>query len=411
VIQPGTVGGLQEALADLAAVLTHRGWSVDLAITPEGLHLPPANGRREQLEGLAGSRWAALPRFRFLPDDVRTALHHLLLDGGLALVQTDLLRALHATLRDVHYDAVIAVTTREAPGLATFITRAHPNVLLLSLNGLPSELRLARWLRIVRAIGRLVSRGRLHTEVYRAIEPGRIRMAVFASRAWRDEALRAGLPPSAARTIYFGVPNIRPLDPPVPVTNRLLWVGRLSREKGLHQFIEAVAVLRRTRQVTLTAICGQGPADYRRSLERRIEDLGLEDIVRLRPPVHRAALQAIYRDHDALLFQSVFAEPVALVVLEAFAAGTPVVAPAPSGYSALLRPEETCVCYASDSPLDIAVTTSRLLDDLSLRDRLRRSAHALVVEQFSLEAMGAAYDDALVALLANDQGPADRASA
>ena len=384
---------------------------MDLAITTEQLHLPPADRRLEQIEGLSGSRWAALPRLRFLPDDLRTALHHLLLDGGVARVQSDLLRTLQARLRDVHYEAVIAVASREAPGLARFMTTAHPNVLILSLNGLSSELRLARWLPLARILGRIVSRGRLHTDLYRAVDPGRIRMAIFASRTWHDDAVRAGLPMPAARIIYFGVPHIPPLDPPRPVANRLLWVGRLSREKGLHQFLEAVAILRRMRPVALTAICGQGPADYRRSLVRRIDELGLQDVVQLRPPVQRSELAAIYRDHDALLFQSVFAEPVALVLLEAFAAGIPVVAPEPSGHAGLVRPDETCVCYVSSSPRDIAASTSRLLDDSSLREQVRRSAHALVQQQFSLEAMGAAYDHALMALLGHARRPAGLADA
>jgi glycosyltransferase involved in cell wall biosynthesis len=76
-----------------------------------------------------------------------------------------------------------------------------------------------------------------------------------------------------------------------------------------------------------------------------------------------------------------------------------------------VRPDETCVCYVSSSPQDIAVSTSRLLEDASLRERVRRSAHALVQQQFSLEAMAAAYDHALLTLLGDARRSAGAAQA
>lgn len=398
-IPAGLVGGLQEALHDLAGALVNRGWRVDLAITPESLGLPCEPRRDQEVEGLGGTRWSRLPRVRFLPRDLRTLLQHILLDGGIAHLQSELFHALEMRLRRVRYDAVIACVSRESPGLARFITARHPHALILSLNGLASELRLARWLAIPRATSRLLSSRGLHPDMYRAVDPERIGAAVFASEAWRDETVRAGLASAAARTIYFAVPHIQALTAHRPVSGKLLWVGRLSREKGLHHFIDAVAVLRQHRPVTLTAICGQGPADYRRQVESQICERGLHDTVVLQPSVPRAHLAASYQQHDVLLFHSVFQEPVALVVLEAFASGLPVVAPRPSGPQALIRPDVTAICYPSPSPPHVAAAIARALDGGSERDRLRTTAYQLVRTEFSLDAMGEAYDAVLARLL------------
>lgn len=388
------VGGLQLALWDLASSLGQRGWDVDLAVTPERLGLRD-DSRAPRLRGLAHARWSPLPRFRFLPDDVRTVLQHVLLDGGFARVQSDLLRTLDRRIRERRYDAVIACVPREAPGLARFITDAHPNTIILSLEAIAGELRRRRWLALPRVVARRVGRTWTHPAIYRAIDPARAGVVVFASHAWRDEALAAGLPPHVARTIYFGLRDVPPLTPPRPVANRLLWVGRLSREKGLDLFIEALPLLRRHRPLTVTAVCGQGPGDYRRAIERRIEQLGLGDVVQLLPAVPREALTVFYQTHDALLFHSIFSEPVALVVAEAFAAGLPVIASAPRGSSALVIPDTTAMCFAHADPQSIAATVLQTLEDDERRLRIRSEAHALVRREFSLDRMASAWDEIL----------------
>jgi glycosyltransferase involved in cell wall biosynthesis len=393
------VGGLQIALGDLAAGLQPRGWDVDLAIGSEALGLDAAwsdpRRLRPAVSGL--SRW--LPRLRSLPPDVRTLLQHAALGGGVAHAQSAMLAAIERRLDEHRYDAVLAVVTREAPGLAHFITQRHPRAVLLSLNGLATELRLAPWLRVPRVTSRMLAPKGLHASMYRPVDPGAVRMAVFASDAWRDDAIRAGLPARVARTIYFGLDAPAPLPAAAPTSGRLLWAGRCSREKGLHLFLDALAELRRTRDVTLTAICADGPRDYRTQIGRQIARLKLGDAVRLLPAVPRDALRAFYTSHDALLFQSIFDEPVALVVMEAFAAGLPVVGPRPPARGALLAPDDTCVCFASSSPVDIARAVARALDDDALRRRVRVNARRVIDERFSIDAMADAYDRALTELM------------
>jgi glycosyltransferase involved in cell wall biosynthesis len=103
----------------------------------------------------------------------------------------------------------------------------------------------------------------------------------------------------------------------------------------------------------------------------------------------------MYRSHDALLFYSIFAEPVALVLVEAFAAGIPVVAPAPPEWTLLIEPDQTCVCFRTTAAHDVAAAVQRTLDDTELRRRVRRAARDLVVHRFSLDATGDAYEAAL----------------
>jgi glycosyltransferase involved in cell wall biosynthesis len=391
VFTPGTVGGLPVALQELADQLTRFGWAVDLAVTPDTLGIEGV-GLTPVLPGWGRRVWTPTSLAARLPADGRAWIQHVLLGGGVAAVQSRVMDAIERRLASADYEAVVAYVSRETPGFAAFITSRHPRVLLLSLNGLAAELRQGWRLRVPRFIARVHG---LHTDLYRPMAPSRVRMAAFGSEAWRDEAVAAGLPEAAARVIPFGVTAPPPLGPMPPVNGRLLWVGRCSPEKGLHLFLDALALLRRSMAVTLTAICGPGPSGYRRFIERRIVELGIGDTVTLRPAVRRADLGTHYMTHDALLFQSPFDEPVSLVLMEAFAAGIPVVAPAPAGRSALIEPDHTCVCYKAPRAADVAAAVERSLSDSLLRVRVRTGAHARVSRDFSLDAMGQAYDFAL----------------
>ncbi len=395
-----TVGGLPIALHDLAASLRPRGWDVDVAITPDALGLDARWQDPQRLGPTVSGASRFLPRLRSLPPDVRTVLQHLALNAGVARAQSVVIAAIDRRLDARQYDAVIAVISREAPGLAHFITRRHPRAALLSLNGLAAELRLAPWLRVARTTARALARDGLHPSMYTPVDPRAVRMAIFASETWRDEAIRAGLPANVTRTIYFGLRVAGPPRATAPVSGRVLWVGRCSREKGLHLFLDALAELRRTRDVTLTAICADGPRDYRELIQQKIAHLKLGDAVCLQPAVPRDDLRALYASHDVLLFQSPFDEPVALVLMEAFAAGLPVVAPRPAGRNVLIAPDDTCICFASPAPADIAHAVTRALDDAALRHRVRLNAYGLIDRQFSIEAMGDAYDRALSELVA-----------
>ncbi len=392
---PDRRGGMPIVFDDVAKSLEERGWSVEIAMTPDALGLSD-HSSSTPLVPWAAPLWRHVPRLRSLDPDVRIALQHLL--QGTARQQSAVLTALARRLEADRPDVVIAFAARENPGIAAFIISRHPNVLLFSFDGLAAELRQARWLRAARAIGVVVNR-RLHPFVYQPIDPRLIRMAVFASESLREDAVRAGLPPAATRAIYFGVKCPTALPEAAPPAGRLLWVGRCSPEKGLHTFLDAVALLHRTRNVTLTAVAGPGPEDYRAFVLQKIARLNLASAVRLLPAVPHHDLPSVYAAHDVLLFQSPFAEPVALVLMEAFAAGLPVVAPHPVGHAVLVRPDATCIAFASPAPADVAAAITRALDDGALRHRVRRQAHELILQKFSIQRAGDAYDQALRELL------------
>jgi glycosyltransferase involved in cell wall biosynthesis len=199
----------------------------------------------------------------------------------------------------------------------------------------------------------------------RPIGPSLDCAVVFHSAPWRDGARAAGLHAPVMEVIPLGVQvpdDVAERAVTLPTPARLLWAGRLSPEKGLMLFVEALALVLPRRPVILTVIGAPGSDAYVRDVRAAIERLRLDDAVHMRPPVSRTEMIAEFGRHDLLLFHSIFAEPVAQVMLHAAAAGLPIVGPQSRGAGGLLRDGETAWCYASDTDRQIADAIVRALD-------------------------------------------------
>lgn len=152
-----------------------------------------------------------------------------------------------------------------------------------------------------------------------------------------------------------------PLDGPL----RLLYAGRLAKQKNLPRLLHALA---RVSAPVHTRIVGDG-AD-RRALEQLSAELGLAGVEFLgvqRGAEYRAQLewaQAWVLPSDA--------EGMPIALLEAMAAGLPVVATDVTGTRELLGSDGLLV---SPEPGALATGIDRLAADAALRDRLGQQAH------------------------------------
>lgn len=102
-----------------------------------------------------------------------------------------------------------------------------------------------------------------------------------------------------------------------------LSVGRLAREKNQALLLSAFALILRDLPAARLVLVGEG--DDRPRLERMTSDLGIGERVRFVGAVPHEAVGGYYRAADLFLFPST-SETQGIVVLEAMAAGLPVVA-------------------------------------------------------------------------------------
>jgi glycosyltransferase involved in cell wall biosynthesis len=164
---------------------------------------------------------------------------------------------------------------------------------------------------------------------YALIRAGRKRTRrVLACSRWvRDELARHGI---QAEHLPLPVP------PPRPEFRRLaserplfVYCGRLDRTKGVPLLLDALARLKQSVPRAHLRIVGEGP--LRRSLEDRVRELGLDEMVTFRGLVPPDLVEHELADAWAAVVPSLWAEPLGLVALEAILRGVPVIASAAGG--------------------------------------------------------------------------------
>ncbi|MGH9037060.1 MAG: glycosyltransferase, partial [Acidimicrobiia bacterium] len=112
----------------------------------------------------------------------------------------------------------------------------------------------------------------------------------------------------------------------------------------------------------------EGPAELARVMARA-GDLGVAGRVQFLPPVPHDRLVEYYRAADVVVVPS-RSETFGMVALEAAACGTPVVAAAVGGLTAIVEDGVTGFLVEGGDPLDWATPVSLLLDDAELAEAM-----------------------------------------
>lgn len=166
----------------------------------------------------------------------------------------------------------------------------------------------------------------------------------------------------------------------------ILTVGRLVPVKGQTYLIEAMARLV-DRYPTLTLlIAGEGPC--RNELEKRIEDLGL--IGRVRLLGYRKEVLRLYDTADVVVFPSL-SEGTSLAIIEAMAAGRPIVATSLGGNLDLLQHKHTALLVRPEDAESLAEAVAQCMADPALATRLGGAARRKALAEHGIERTVAAY--------------------
>lgn len=206
---------------------------------------------------------------------------------------------------------------------------------------------------------------------------------------------KIGAPKGPVRIVHNGVApaEFEPVAEAADATD-LLFVGELRLLKGVDVLIDAVARLSgQGRRVTATLV-GGGPD--RERFENQIDALGLRDLIKLPGPMPARQAFALGR----VLAVPSRAESLPYVVLEAAAAGKPVIATRVGGISEIFGSTAGRLVAAADA----TALANAIAQALDAPDETAVAAAALrdrVAQQFSLDVMvnGVldAYGDALTA--------------
>jgi glycogen synthase len=175
----------------------------------------------------------------------------------------------------------------------------------------------------------------------------------------------------------------------------VLFVGRITDQKGIFHLLEAARKLPPGVQVVLCASAPDTPeieARLRRALPEHPNVLWIGEMV----PVDE--LIQLYSHAAVFACPSVY-EPFGLINLEAMACGTPVVGAAVGGVLEVVEDGRTGLLVPPASPDDLAAALGRVLDDPDLARAFGAAGRRRVEERFSWTSLAArteqTYHDAI----------------
>jgi glycosyltransferase involved in cell wall biosynthesis len=206
-------------------------------------------------------------------------------------------------------------------------------------------------------------------------------------------ALRAmyGIPAARLRVLWNGVDDALRAAPASPAGGAsppvILSVSTVTAQKGLEHLIDAARMLRDGGDNFRLEIVGDGP--LRASLEARSHAHALEGNVLFRGWVPQASAHAL--PTADIFVQSSLWEAMSVVVLEAMAAGKPMVVTRVGENPHVLDGENNGLLVPPGDPGALAEALRRLLRDAQLRARLGAAARAHYLANFTTRHMIAAY--------------------
>jgi glycosyltransferase involved in cell wall biosynthesis len=162
----------------------------------------------------------------------------------------------------------------------------------------------------------------------------------------------------------------------------ILAVGRLSKEKAQMDLLRAFKNLGETHGEINARLVIVGDGPEREPLEAAVASLGLSDRVSFTGQVNNVQVYFVAAD---VLVNPSHSEGSPYVLLEAMAAGVPIVATAVGGVPEMIENNETALLVSANDPQMMADAIARILNDENLAQRLAASASILGSFRFSPE--------------------------
>lgn len=224
-------------------------------------------------------------------------------------------------------------------------------------------------------------------------------LRLFDVRPERVHVIHNGIDPALYRPVAetdalerYGVRSDRPY---------VLFVGRVTRQKGIVHLVRAIPRIDSSAQVVLCAGAPDTP-EIAAEMEAAVAEVQADraSVIWIQEMLPRAAVIQLYSHAAVFCCPSIY-EPFGIINLEAMACGTPVVASKVGGIPEVVLDGENGLLVPlrqhTESPFepleparfsaDLAAAINRLLTDPALGDRLAQHGRRWVEERFAWRAI------------------------
>lgn len=196
---------------------------------------------------------------------------------------------------------------------------------------------------------------------------------VAISHSTKEDLIRRGIPRSNISVIPCGIDTdfYRQSTEVAPERNRLLFVGRLKKYKGVQHLLQAMTILHSRNIPARLTVIGEG--DYSRNLKLLVGRLNLQDSVDFLGFIPQKDKLSWLQRACVAVFPSA-KEGWGLTVIEANCCGTPVVASDSDGLRDSVRNGETGILVPHKDPGALAEALETILTHPEKRRELAGNA-------------------------------------
>jgi glycosyltransferase involved in cell wall biosynthesis len=223
-----------------------------------------------------------------------------------------------------------------------------------------------------------------------------------------DEETRRG---AAETSIALPSPPL-PLFPSPPLVSRPPTIGYLARlapEKGLHILADAFILLKRmpgteAAKLRIAGWLGDQHRPYADQVFQQLRAAGVGEAFDFVGEVDRRAKLAFLSSLDVLSVPTTYREPKGLFVLEALAAGAPVVVPAHGAFPEVMEDTQGGLLHRPEDPFDLAQRLHELLTDHQRRSQLANAGRHSVLSRRNAQHMASQTARVLAEITAGQGG-------
>lgn len=207
----------------------------------------------------------------------------------------------------------------------------------------------------------------------------------------RDDPREFGLDPNGSNVFIVGGAGVAPGDfpyvpePPAPPV-KLAVVSRMISPKGIAEAVEAVRQARAAGAPVELDLFGEpDPANPLSIPSEILREWARETGIRWHGRTEDVA--RVWREHHIALFLSTYREGLPRTIVEAAAAGRPIIACAIPGCRDLVRNGQEGILIDPGDPAAAARAIARLAQDAALRQRMGRDANLRFLDGFTESAV------------------------
>ncbi|MEE8467775.1 MAG: glycosyltransferase family 4 protein, partial [Planctomycetota bacterium] len=208
-------------------------------------------------------------------------------------------------------------------------------------------------------------------------------------------AERLGLEQDRVHVVHNGIDptDLAAVDWSPPAAPTVGYLARMCADKGLPTLVEAFVHLVRSAdslpdlRLRIAGVQLAADRPLVQSLRRRLADAGLAERVEFLPNLERAQKIEFLGSLSVLSVPATYGESFGLYLLEALAAGVPLVQPRHGAFPEILSATGGGLLCEPDDPVDLARALGELLSDERAAREFAERGRSVVLERFTEDVM------------------------